>query len=196
MARELTVKRGLTRMNTIKSQLVRICSEINQYAAWNTKKVHPLGQRGSNAAKSQSEAAEHISSLYQQFDDLTKELIKIKTAIDKSNIETVITVGEEKPVTLTIAESLNYRRYIAEHVRSLVNSYNRSVVNAQNDVERYNQKFTNLDETDAKNVLADVLYLVPLEKIAELDKFLTEFLTELDGTIDESNGVTKIVIEE
>lgn len=40
-----------------------------------------------------------------------------------------------------------------------------------------------------------MLYLVPIEKMDELDSFLVEFMTEIDGTLNEVNARTLIEVD-
>jgi len=192
--RKMTIARGLTRLKTIKAQLSNIANQIGSYGAINNKVRHPLGEQKVALDKNHNRAIEAVNSLYQQFNDLTNEFIKIKLAIDKANLNTVITIGGKQ---MTIQEALIYRRDIQEYVQSLNNQYGRAVQQAQAQVDKYNNSLNTegMDESTLKAVMADVLYLVPRERINEVNNFLVEFMTELDGVLNEVNAITEITIE-
>lgn len=191
--RRMTIARGLTRMKTIKAQLTSIGTQVGATGAINNKKRHPFGDQKVNIDKNHNQAMEAANSLYQQFNDLTTEFVKIKLAIDKANLSTNIVIGGR---TLLVQEALIYRRDIKDYVQSLNNQYVRALSTATNDVDAYNRNLNTegmSDETLSK-VLADVLYLVPRERINETNQFLVEFMTELDGTLNEVNALTEIEI--
>jgi hypothetical protein len=191
--RKMTIARALTRLKTIKAQLQKINNDIGNYGAISSKSRSPLGDPKASLDKNHNQAIEHIRSLYQQFEDLTKEYIKIKTAIDKANMQTIITVANK---TMTIQEALVYRRDISKFVQELLGKYGQAVNRATDEVYRHNAsiKTDGMDEAAVKVVLSEVLYLVPKEKIQESENFLTAFLVELDGILNEVNAITEIEI--
>ena len=192
--RKMTIARGLTRLKTIKAQLANIANQIGMYGAINNKVRHPLGEQKVALDKNHNQAIEAVNSLYQQFNDLKDEFLKIKLAIDKANLTTVITIGGKQ---MTIQEALIYRRDIQQYVQSLNHQYGRAVQQAQAQVDKYNNSLNTegMDESTLKAVMADVLYLVPRERINEVNNFLVAFMTELDGVLNEVNAVTEITIE-
>lgn len=192
--RKMTIARGLTRLKTIKAQLDNIADQIGEGGAICNKSRHPMGDQRVSLEKNHNQAIEEINSLYQKFNDLVKEYIKIKLAIDRANMTTVIRIGGKE---MTIQEALIYRRDIAGYVHSLNSEYSRAVMKAQSQADNYNKNINTegMDETALKAVLADVLYLVPRERINEVNEFLVEFMTELDGTLNEVNAITEITVE-
>lgn len=193
--RTMSIKRGLTRLKTIKAQLNDISSKIRKYGAGSSKDKFDFVDTRTTRKKNHEEARKEVASLYQQFDDLVKEYSKIKKAINKANLETNITVGGK---TMSIDDALTYQRHIQEYVRTLVNQYNRSVADAESKVNRYNigVNVEGLSPAEREEELASIVYLVDPKSIKEKDKFLVEFLSELDGCIDESNVLTQIEILE
>jgi hypothetical protein len=192
--RKLTIARALTRLKTSKAQLEQIAAQIQKYGAWTNKAFHPLGDVATKDLNiNHKTAREKVQSLYQQFNDLTKEIVKLKVAIEKANLTTNITIGEgETAQTMTISEALNYRREVEKQVRQLTFSYNASVAAAQNNVNRYNQQWANADESAKATLLSDVLYLVNPAEIKKHEDFLSAFMTELDGELNAINAVTEI----
>lgn len=193
--RTLTIARALTRIKTIQAQLEDIAEKIGKYAAWNSEKRHPLGEMKGSLEKNHNQAKDEIQSLFQQFHDLKDQLIKLKNAVDQANLVTPITIGNQ---TMTINEALNYQRYIAQYVRMLASNYNAAVAKVGREVDAANQSLLSkdMDEDKRKAMMVQVLYLVPKERIKEIDAFLVEFMTELNGELNAVNAVTEILIEE
>src|SRR5690606_11024453 len=100
------------------------------------------------------EAVQKIESLYQQYNDLMKEFVKIKNAIDKANMETQITIGDK---TMTINEALVYKRNLSDLALGFVKGYERSVLKAEQDVTKYNNllKPEAFPEESRKQIEAD-----------------------------------------
>ena len=115
-------------------------------------------------------------------------------AINKANLETDIIIAEQ---TMKITEALVYKNEIQHYLMNLKLAYQKVVKKATQDVDQFNHnmKTDGLSEEVKKAVLADVLYLVPTEKMDELDVFLVEFITEIDGTLNEVNARTMIEVE-
>lgn len=192
--RKMTIARGLTRLKTIKAQLEGISGNIKAYGAWVDKQKHPLGDTSHNDIKrNHSQAKEKVQSLYQQFNDLMAEHIKIKKAIDRANMKTNIEVAGK---VMTLHEALLYEREVAGFISQLTTAYKQSVVTAELKVKQFNSQFSGVQDDSAKAaLLADVSYLVSRETIAELDKFTVEFLTEIDGIKNEVNALTEIELD-
>ncbi len=190
--RKMTIARGLARLKTINAQLADISKDIAKYGAWNDKNRHPLGDTKVDLSKNHKQAMEKINSLYQQFNDLTKEFVKIKTAINKTNYLTVVNIDGNN---MTINEALIYKNYIQDHVQKFVNGYNYSVNNAQSNVDRFNRNISvnDLSEKEKKIILADILYLVTPDKIKEMNTFSVEFINNVDGELNAINAVTEII---
>jgi hypothetical protein len=191
--RKMTIKRGMTRLKTIKAQIENITEKIRDYGAINNKKMHPYGDMKVDLNKNHAQAKAEIESLFQQYNDLIQEYLKIKRAIARTNLSTMITVAGK---TMTLVDAITYRDAVADFMTSMIQANNKAVAAAKYDVERYNTQFANIDENVRPQVIADVLYLVNQDQIKELDKFLIEFLTELDGELDSINAVTELVFDE
>ena len=191
---EMTIARAMTRKKTIKAQLEKITKDISQYGAINNKKLHILSNEKNDIKKNHQEAIEKVKALFQQFHDLKENYIKLTLAINKANLETDIIISGK---AMKIAEALVYKNDIQLYLENLKHAYQKAVTKAANEVDQFNKnmKTEGLSEQVKKEVLADVLYLVPIEKIDELDVFLVEFITEVDGTLNEVNARTFIEVE-
>lgn len=191
---EMTIARAMTRKKTIKAQLTKITEDIAMHGAINNKRLHILSDEKNDINKNHREATEKVKSLFQQFHDLKENYIKLTIAINKANLETDIIIAD-KP--MKIAEALVYKNDIQQYLADLKTAYQRVVKKAKQEADAFNQnmKTDGLSEQVKKEVLADVLYLVPIEKIDELDTFLVEFMTEIDGTLNEVNARTMIDVD-
>ena len=191
---QMTIARAMTRKKTIKAQLAKITENISKHGAINNKRLHILSNEKNDIKKNHKEATEKIKSLFQQFHDLKENYLKLTVAINKANLETDIVIAEQ---TMKIAEALVYKNEIQQYLSDLKLAYQKVVKKATQDVDLFNQnmKTDGLSEQVKKDVLADVLYLVPTEKIDELDTFLIEFITEIDGTLNEVNARTLIEVD-
>lgn len=192
--RTMTVARGLTRLKTIKAQLSHIADQIGRYGAISNKSRSSLGDQHADLPTNHKRAIEEINSLYQKFEDLKNEMVKIKLAIDKSNIVTEIVIADK---VMTVQEALIYKRDVQAYVGGLTSQYGRSVSAAQLQADQHNRTINtkDMDPATAAAVLAEVIYLVPKKKVDDLNKFQVEFLTELDGTLNESNALTQIEVD-
>ncbi len=191
---QMTIARAMTRKKTIKAQLDKITEDISNHSAINNKRLHILSNEKTDIKKNHREATEKVKALFQQFHDLKDNYIKLTLAINKANLETEIIVAGK---TLKIAEALVYKNDIQQYLSNLKTAYQHAVKKATREVDTFNQnmKTEGLSEQVKKEVLADVLYLVPIEKIDELDSFLVEFITEIDGTLNEVNARTLIEVD-
>ena len=191
---QMTIARAMTRKKTIKAQLNKITEDISKHGAINNKRLHILSNEKNDIKKNHREATEKIKSLFQQFHDLKENYIKLTVAINKANLETDIVIADK---TMKIAEALVYKNEIQQYLTNLKIAYQKVVKKATQDVDYFNQNMNTdgLSEQVKKDVLADVLYLVPIEKLDELDTFLVEFITEIDGTLNEVNARTMIEVD-
>lgn len=192
MEKKMSVARGLGRLKTIEKQLIKISNEISNYGAWNNKRKSPLGDNKGTVEQTHNQAQEYINSLYQQFNDLIKEYSNIKKAIDKTNMVTKITVAGEE---MTVYEALLCKRKSKGFYEHFLNSYNRAVGNAESDVQRYNLQFAKADEEVKKVAMADVSYFIDKSKIDKVNGFLNEFVSEINGLLNEINAVTELIFD-
>lgn len=189
--RTLTVKRGLTRLNTIEAQLTDVVGKIQKYGAVSSKEKVDLVDTKVARDKNHELARKEIASLYQKHQDLLAEYSKIKSAINKSNLVTIVEVGGK---VMTIAEALLIDKDTRFKINQLTQSYTFAVNRAEGRVETYNSRLNkeNLTADELETAMAQVEYLVDSTEIQKHQEFLTEFITEINGVIDESNIATTI----
>lgn len=192
--RKMTIARGLTRLKTIKAQVMRN-NEILLHSCINSKQKSRLADAKLELKENHRKAAEEVASTMKSTQDLMTEYAKIKMAISKANLSTLICVAGK---TMTIAEAMIMRQDVAQMmqaaVSSYMNSYNRvtSEVNRHNDLVMANQNAT---AEDKKVMMAEVYSFIPFDGVKEMGDFSTVFLSEMDGVLNEVNALTEIVVE-
>lgn len=103
---------------------------------------------------------------------------------------------------MKVAEALMYKdmkKGIAKYMQEFTDSYALAVRKAEIDVDNHNDRYAsaleNMDEKAKQALIAQVSYLVPKEKVEELNYFLTEFVTEIDGELNAINALTPLIWE-
>lgn len=198
--RKTTIARALTRTKTIKAQMENIVNEIRKFSVWIDKEKHPLGEQlvtkdTAGLKKNLNQAREAMASKWQQYNDLSLELIKLQTAINRANLSAKITIGDK---TYTVAEAQAIRNRIINSgiAGSVISGFGAAVREAEKARLQYNRQYDNVaDESVKTAALADVLYLLPAESMEAYSRFITEFSVEFDATLNEVNAVTEITIE-
>ena len=191
--REITIARGLTRLKTIKAQIEQN-NLVVQEAAVSSKRKSTLADVNLDTPQNHKEAAKKATAAVQSNRDLSREFVGIKLAIARANLETQITVGDR---TFTVAEAMLLRREIDIIYRGMIQAFAKAKTTAESVTEKYNAQLlsnANLSEADKKTLFAEVVPLVRTEDMEELHAFVSTFMAEIDGTLNEVNALTKILI--
>ncbi len=181
----MLIQEGLSKLKIIKKRMHDLLIDIRKYSAWNDKIKIPIGIIGGNQEYSVKHAEKQMESKIQSYMDLQKEYLKIKTAIDLTNLNTAIEVAGEK---MTLHSAILYKREIGYMIDNLINSYDYSISDALKSVENYNN---NKEITDKANVL----YLFPIKEIDKSRDFLNNFLEEIDSQMQIANSTTELIFE-
>lgn len=156
--------------------------------------------------------ASNAQSSYDKVRDLMNRRIKLKSAIVSSNANTKIRVCN---IDMTVAEAIEMKSSINNYktlLASMKRQYGESVAMVENENQRARNTLENSltrnksDSTTELNVgeysrqymsIHGVELYDPIklnEKIESLEKFITEFETEVDFILSEKNATTTIVI--
>ena len=191
---EMTIARGLTRLKTIKAQLANNNDTLAQSCV-SSKRKSQLADAKTSLDSNHKKAQESVSSALQSSLDLIKEYTAIKMAIAKSNQETKFEIAGQ---TMTVAEAILFRRDIRDVYSEMLSSINRSRALVEREVDRRNDKIISdnkdLSPSDVQQMLEDVVQFVSPEKSESLRNFITVFMAEIDGTLNEINATTKITV--
>lgn len=182
----MLIQEGLSRLKIIRKRMSTLLKDINEYSAWPDKIKCPLGIVGKNQEYSIAHAEKELKSKIQSYNDLKDEFIRLKIAIDKTNLATVIDVAGKK---MTLHEAILYKREVKDMVASMLQSHDDSVRKAQMTVEQYNKN-------EAITEKANVLYLFPQSDIANLRSFIDEFAEEVDSKMQIANATTTLVFDD
>ena len=191
--RKMTIARGLTRLKTIQAQLMKN-GEVLRHSFINSKKKSPLADSRLDIGANHKEARKVVEATLQSTEDLIAEYAKIKTAIATVNLTATVTVAGK---TMTLAEAMLMRREVRSMYSDIVSRCSNSLNTAMNDVNKYNDPIMENAGTsaeDKKILLAEMTSFVTPEKVNELNEFLTVFMAEVDGTLNEVNALTEITV--
>ncbi|RAL25604.1 hypothetical protein [Thermoflavimicrobium daqui] len=180
----MLIQQGLSELKLIKKRMDKIQSELAEYSAWSSKKKHPWGIKGANQEYSVKHAEKEVQAKIQAYHDLANRFFRIKTAIDRTNLETKITVAGR---TFTLHEALIYKNHLIEMNQNLVFACDQAIRRAEAEVERFNSR-KEKDLVDS----ADLLYLFPKQEIEKVNDFNIEFMEKVDAALQIANATTEI----
>ena len=182
----MLIQEGLSKLKTIRKRMQDIRGDVREFSVWNSKIKHPWGIKGGNQDYNIKEAEQVARSKIQSYHDLKNEFLRIKTAIDRTNIQTKITVAGKE---FTLHEAILYKREVAEMLQELVGNYEHCALKVKRDVDRENEK-------DNVSVKSDVIYLFPSDEVEKTRKFINEFLEEVDGKMQIANATVNLIFDE
>lgn len=208
---KITITRALAEIKTLMSRYEKAVRELDLIAVKQGAKL-----RGENSHYREEDFKERALSLNNRAVSLYNRLMDIKTAIDKSNSTTQITLGGE---TMTVQEALVKKKYISLREDYLEKLKKLSVIARRDysEAERENQLSIeklisgtiskdmpdNQKEAARKDAEAYVektksLSMVdPCEVnslIEKTDEDITQFKTNIDYVLSESNSTTYVEI--
>lgn len=181
----MLIQQGLSELKLIKKRMAKIQEDLATYSAWSSKKKHPWGMKGTNQEYSVKQAEKEVKARIQSYHDLSRRFFSIKTAIDRTNLETKMTVAGK---TFTLHEALLYKNQLVDMNQQLVDACNQAIRKAESDVERFNAK----KERDALET-ADLLYLFPRQEVEKVNQFNIEFMEQVDAALQIANATTHLI---
>jgi L-lactate utilization protein LutB len=182
----MTITEALAEIKTIGKRLEKKRQAIYANLGRDMRLVDPL----------EGGSVEFIKRERQAIEDLEKRIVAIRTAIQKSNLETRTTVGE---MTHTIAEWLTFRREVATGRQQFLASINNGVKNIRDKIQREGGRVTSVGMAataivDTNKNVADVsIHVNERELLAEQER-LEQTLGELDGKLSLLNATTVIPV--
>lgn len=210
---EISITRAL---NTLKLLDSKINKQTGQVQFVETKKSKETKVR--NGMMTVEEFTASVKADFQSVKDLIEQRKKLKSAIVKSNAETMVRIAE---VEYSVADAIE-RKASIEYEKTLLGKLKQNFALATNKIESYNEKlecdiqrmvdnFVGKDSKDNKDVvetaqkMADnkrdnekMVFVDPLEIRTLIDKMETEimeFESEVDLALSEQNARTMIDFE-
>lgn len=175
----ITITEALAETKTIAARIAKRQQTVTQYLARDARMRDPLEAEGGSM--------EFIRRERQGITDLETRLVSIRTAIQRKNLETPLTV---RGVTRTVAEWLNWRRELSDNRRKFLGSINSLIQGARQNAARQGAAVV----TDVNAKPGDIIVAVSEgELAAEIEEF-EAVLGELDGKLSLMNATTMIEV--
>jgi len=104
---------ALKNLKTIQKRMEKNCQDISQYCAYVSTETP--------AFETEDKQREHVKSLVQANLDLEKEYLRLKKAIELTNLNVTVTIGTR---TLTITELMSIRRVMEKFHKATYQALN------------------------------------------------------------------------
>lgn len=174
-----TVTEALAELGTIEKRLNKKKEFVLSYISRPEGLKDPLVKDGGSF--------EALKSSRQAIKDLGDRVVRIRTAIQASNMKTTITIGD---VTKTVSEWLAWRKEVAPEQQSFLMSLNTKVQQARNAAAQRQASVVTEGKTASKDT--DVHINVDEGELAKEAEFLEEVLGTLDGQLSLRNATVQI----
>ena len=180
----MTITESLAEIKTIGKRLEKKKQAIYANLGRDQRLVDPL----------EGGSVEYIKRERQAIEDLEKRIVTIRTAIQKSNLETKTTVGE---MSMSVAEWLTFRREVATGRQQFLASINQGVKQIRDKVQRDGGRVSSVGMAATaiveagKNAPDVTIHINEKELLGEQER-LEQILGELDGKLSLLNATTVI----
>lgn len=206
---KMTIHRALSELKLIDARIAKQISEIEPVGLYQKGKLIGGFLR-------ESEFNNSATSSFQAINDLIERKVKIKTAIVKSNSKTMVEVGDKN---ISVADAISYKSIIL-HKKALIHrladqykKYTGDMNNRNEQVEANCQAIITAAvgkdniKSDSKDIdairkpyidaqefhLADPIKVA--EKVKEMETEISDFESDIDSVLSETNAVTFIELE-
>jgi len=178
----ITITEALAEIKTINARLVKKRAAIQNYLMRDMKTPDPLEKDGGSLT--------YIAAERQSIGDLEERLVRIRTAIQRKNCESVLTVGG---VLRPISEWLNWKREIAPHRAAFHSGMYDGIQRARADAQRKGYTVVDPETQAAQGIPTVVVNLDEKRLVAEIEA-LTETLGALDGKLSLANATITVEV--
>lgn len=182
---KLTITEALQEIKTIGKRLEKKRASIGPYLARDSRVRDPLEKDGGSEKFIQSER--------QAMADLETRIIGIRTAIQRSNLESSITVGAK---TRSVAEWLTWRREISASHKNFLGGLSGGLQNLRNDIQKKGGKViaasVAINEAMGPNDPPQMVVNIDERKLLQELEEVEETLGTLDGKLSLFNATTVI----
>lgn len=206
--KKMTIHRALAELKLIDNKIEKLITNLD-----------PVGMliegRLVNEIYKEEDFEKEVKSKYQSVSDLIKFKIKVKTALIKSNSETLVSIsGESMTVAdaITLKSSIDLKKSLHANlltkfskVRSKIGVHNEKIEDnalllAKSALQKDNVKINDGDaiaitEPYMNKNLAHIVDPIDIKKeIDRLETEIEEFETNVDAVLSESNAITVIEV--
>ena len=182
---QTTITEALQEVKTIAARIQKKQDSIAQYVARDSRIRDPLEKSGGSSV--------FISQERQSIADLRTRLIKIRSAIQRTNLSSQMTVNG---ITRSVADWLTWRREVSEGEKLFLASLLIGIRKLRTDAQKIGGTVSrtamgdNFSQQDPPNV---VVNLDETELMREQESFETTF-GDLDGKLSLFNAVTVLEV--
>lgn len=176
---KLTITEALAEVKTIKARVEKKQGNVLRYFARHSQVKDPLEKDGGSVA--------FIKSERQGIDDLLARWVRIRTSIQRANVQTQATITG---TTRTVADWLNWRREVSPVQKQLVSSLINGIQRARDEAKKQG-----ISVVDKESGQPEVVVSINEQEIAKLSEDLETTLGELDGKLSLINATTVIDVD-
>ena len=182
----LTITEALQEIKTINSRLEKKRSGIMPYVVRDNRARDPF--------EKDAGSAEYIRKERQSIRDLEQRVVAIRTAIQKSNLYSIMSVGEADK---SVAEWLTWRREVSNGASAFLDNLIRGIQGVRADMQRKGGRVTAVASAEV-NMANDA----PPEAVVNVDELalmrerdeMQQLLGALDGKLSLFNATTYIEV--
>lgn len=177
-----TITEALAEIKTIGKRIEKKRQSIAMYLARDSRLKDPLEKDGGSV--------KFIASERQSIADLENRIVNIRTAIQKSNLETRTLINGRE---LSVAEWLTWRREISNGSQGFLNSLNNGISQIRAKVQKEGGRVVTpgSSESESKPVLEFVVN-IDEKLLLEEQENMEKTLGELDGRLSLLNATTVV----
>lgn len=167
---------ALKNLKTIEKRIEKNCTLIAEYCAYVSVETPVF--------ETQEKQIEHVAGLVQSNTDLATEYLHLKSAIEQTNISTLVTIGER---THSISELIAIRRVSGKFI---TNTYN--ALNPRTATTRLQQVFNRAGGIDVSNPPKVVPAYKEEDKLRKTRDW-EDFVSAIDGKLEVVNAETELL---
>lgn len=185
---EMTITEGLAEIKTIGKRLQKKKEAVLNNIARDSRLKDPLA--GADGATSES----FVAGERQAIQDLERRIVSIRIAIQRKNLETAFTIGEN---TYTIQEWLDFRRDVSVGRQNFYAQMNNAITNIRTKAQATGARVTGIGSSAAivaagEKQPVEILLHLDERQLLKDQEGLEQVLGELDGKLSLLNATTVI----
>lgn len=175
---KITITEALAEIPTIQKRIQKKREFIKNYLYRQSSIRDPHEKSGGSSILIEAEAQAVV--------DLENRLVAIRSAIQKSNLETEITIGH---LARSVSDWLTWRREIAGGVQSYLRDITNTLVGIRAEAQRRGASVT---DKDTGAFTQDIIVNINEKRLTENIEYMEELLGTLDGQLSLKNATTLI----
>lgn len=180
---QTTITEALQEIKTIGKRIEKKRANLGQYVARDARLKDPLAGDGGSVA--------FITQEQQSIGDLASRVVAIRTAIQRSNLETQVTI---EGTTRSVAEWLTWRREVAPGEQQFLTQLAAGIAKIRADVQKRGAKTVTATTPDSDTGPGDVIVHLDEKALMARQETMEKVLGELDGKLSLLNATTVIEV--